>query len=175
VSSWPDRDTAWLDVVQSIRMAIAEITRAAARKAAAESNAPPVGAPAVALTPVTSRPPARVVETALVHEAAAVAVEWKGMAYMMGYQVKVKFDDGESQAGSFNQGFSLNFLLPCGAHKMTLSLVLSAVAKVEKVDKLFDKVAQDFPVYLGKPGPYRVVLGFKMFKGLVVSQIVGPE
>ena len=100
------------------------------------------------------------------------------MTYLMGYQVKIKFDDGEPQTGSFSSGFALNFLLPCGAHKMAINLILSAVAKVakvEKVDKLLDKVAQDFPIYLGKAGQYRVVLGYKMFKGLVVSQIVGPD
>jgi hypothetical protein len=57
---------------------------------------------------------------------------------------------------------------------MSLSVILSAVAKVENVDKLFDKVVQDFPLYLDRPGQYRVVLGFKMFKGLVVSEIIGP-
>jgi hypothetical protein len=174
VSSWPDRDSAWLDVVQSIRSAIVEIARAAARKAAAESNLAPMAVAAAAVTPVADRAPVQAVAAAGVQETVAVAVEWKGMAYLMGYQVKVKFDDGESQSGSFNHGFSLNFLLPRGPHKMTLSVVLSAVAKVQPVEKLFDKVAQDFPVYFDRPGPYRVVLGFKMFKGLVISEIAGP-
>jgi hypothetical protein len=205
VSSWPDRDAAWLDVVQKIRAAISEVSRLVDSKAATPTQSTEIAvAPIVPSSPiraaiseisrlvdsklaaaaksaemarapvVPSSPTVATTSTLDTSNAAAVIVEWSGMTFPIEYLVKVSIDDGEGQAGSLKQGFSLEFQVAPGPHKLTIATLQPLMDKVQKLEKVLRVLGKHFRLHTGKSGKYRVVLGYG-WGGFKISEILGPD
>ncbi len=177
VSSWPDRDAAWLDVVQKIRAAISEISRLMNAKAAAATSSAEITTTTTTTAAIAQ--PSPTVTTAAPPNpanAAAVIVEWSGTAFPVEYLVKVSIDDDEGKTGSLKQGFSLEFQLSPGPHTMTISMLPPLMGKVQALEKMSDVLGRHFRLHIGKPGQYRVVLGYNMlWRGFKISQVIGPD
>jgi TIR domain len=171
VSSWPDRDAAWLDVVQKIRAAINEISRLMDTKAVAASSAETattvIAQPGPTVMPAIQHDPKKL---------ATVMVEWSGAPLPMEYQAKISIDGNEGKTGSLKQGFSLEFQVYPGPHKLTINTLKPLVGGVQALEKISDVLGRHLRLHIGKPGRYRVVLGYNMLgRGFKISQIIGPD
>jgi hypothetical protein len=171
VSSWPDRDAAWLDVIQKIRAAINEISRLMDTKAVAASSAE-IAAPIIAQ-------PSPAIWSAIQHgpaESATVMIEWSGAPLPMEYQVKISIHGNDGKTGSLKQGFSLEFQVSPGPHKLTINTLVPLTGRVQALEKISNVLGRHLRLHIPKPGHYRVILGYNMLgSGFKISQIIGPD
>lgn len=172
VSSWPDRDAAWLDVVQKIRAAVSEISRLMNTKAVAATSSAEIAPAAIAQVAPAVAPPIQFDPA----KSATVMVEWSGTALPMEYQVRISIDDAEGKTGSLKQGFSLEFQVYPGPHKLTIDTLQPLLGGVQTLEKISKALGRRLRLHIGKPGQYRVVLGYNMLgRGFKISQIIGPD
>ena len=118
-------------------------TKAVAATSSAEITTTAIAQPGPTVTPAIQHDPAK---------SATVMVEWSGTALPMEYQVRISIDDAEGKTGSLKQGFSLEFQVYPGPHKLTIDTLQPLLGGVQTLEKISKALESAFACILASLG-----------------------